>query len=102
VSFVTSLVGVRGLAAMLDVSPSQPSRWSTGEEVPSAALARQVVDIDHVLALLVQLYAPEVASLWLVTPNAHLDSATPIDVLRHRGSTEVVSAIRAELAGAYD
>ncbi|HXH58186.1 antitoxin Xre/MbcA/ParS toxin-binding domain-containing protein [Iamia sp.] len=57
--------------------------------------------MDHVLALALQVWTPEVATDWLTTANAHLDGARPIDVLRARGSSEVALALRAEAAGAY-
>lgn len=98
---VDHLGGVRAVAALLGVSPSQPSRWRRGEETPGPEAARMLVDLDHVLATLLQVWEPEVATDWLHTSNAQLDGARPIEVLRVRGSTEVVAAARAEAAGAY-
>lgn len=98
---VEHLGGVRAVAALLGVSPSQPSRWRSGQETPGPGAARLLVDLDHVLATLLQVWVPEVATNWLQSPNAHLDGARPIDVLRVRGSAEVVAAARAEAAGAY-
>lgn len=98
---VDHLGGIRAVADLLGVSPSQPSRWRSGQETPGPDAARLLVDLDHVLATLLQVWVPEVATDWLQSPNAHLDGARPIDVLRLRGSAEVVVAARAEAAGAY-
>lgn len=98
---VDHLGGVRAVAALLGVSPSQPTRWQRGEETPGPEAARMLVDLDHVVATLLQVWHPEVATDWLHSANAHLNGARPIDVLRARGSAEVVAAARAEAAGAY-
>lgn len=93
--------GVRALATLLGVSPSQPTRWRQGKDLPSPEVARRIVDLDHVVASLLQIWEPATALDWLGTPNGHLDGARPIDVLRTRGSLEVVAAVRAEAEGAY-
>ncbi|WP_223695225.1 antitoxin Xre/MbcA/ParS toxin-binding domain-containing protein [Leifsonia poae] len=38
---------------------------------------------------------------WLTSANSFLDGATPMDVLRLRGSRDVVDALDAEQAGSY-
>lgn len=98
---VEMLGGTRATARVLDVAPSQPSRWASGEAVPDQDHARVLLDLDHILALAVQVWAPEVARDWLVTGNGHLDDARPIDVLRRHGAADVAVALRAEAAGAY-
>lgn len=93
--------GVTKLASALDVSKSQPSRWRTGEEVPGPEAARRLLDLDHVFAYAMQAWDPSVVTDWLESPNGFLDGARPIDVLRQRGASEVVAAIRATISGAY-
>lgn len=103
VQLATELVGgIRRLADLLEVAPSQPSRWATGESTPSPTQARLLVDLDHVLAHCSLVWgAPEVIRDWLGTANVHLDGLTPIAWLRRHGSAEVVAALRAEAAGAF-
>lgn len=98
---VETLGGTRKAAKVFEVAPSQPSRWASGQSVPSPLQARVLVDVDHVLALALQLWEPAVARDWLATSNGHLDGATPIDAIRANRADEVVAAIRAETAGAY-
>lgn len=93
--------GVTKLASALDVSKSQPSRWRTGEEVPGPEAAGRLLDLDHVFAYAMQAWDPSVVTDWLESPNGFLDGARPIDVLRQRGASEVVAAIRATISGAY-
>lgn len=101
--FVTHVAGgIRKAADLLDVAASQPSRWARGDSVPGPAQARMLVDVDHVLAHLLLVWADErVARDWLTTPNGHLDGVRPVDWIRIHGTSEVVDALRAEAAGAY-
>lgn len=91
----------RRLAGLLDVAPSQVTRWLQGKDAPSPVVARRIADLDHVVALICQVWEPDVGRDWLATPNGHLDGATPARVVYQRGSTNVVAAIRAEAEGAY-
>ncbi len=101
--FVTEVAGgTRRAAALLDVAASQPSRWATGESVPGPVQARMLVDIDHVLAHALLVWADAgVARDWLTTANAHLGGLAPVDWIRLNGTAAVVEALRAEQAGAY-
>jgi len=92
--------GNNRVASLLGVSPSQPSRWQKGEERISAENQRGLLDLDYVMARLLQLFPQEQAEIWLTSHNAHL-GARPIDVLRLRGAARVVQAIDAEAQDAY-
>ena len=78
------------------------TRWRSGDELPSPAKARELIDLDHIMARARMLWEPEVVQDWLQGPNAYLDGARPIDVLRVRGSAEVLQALDAAAAsGAF-
>lgn len=89
------------LADLLGVSRSQPTRWRTGKESPSPQIARELVDLDHVMARASMLFTQPVALDWLGSSNSYLDGARPIDVLKTRGSAEVIAALDAAMAGAF-
>ena len=93
-------LGNNRVASLLGVSPSQPSRWRRGAERISAEKQRSLLDLDYVMARLLQLFPPQQAEIWLTSHNAHL-GARPMDVLRLRGAGAVVQAIDAEAQGAY-
>lgn len=97
---VVAALGSNRTAEILGVSRSQPSRWRSGDERPSSAHLKAVTDLDYVTARLLQTFPPEVARVWLVSPNAHL-GARPIDVLKLRGPVAVIAAIDAADAGTY-
>ncbi len=99
---VEAVGGTRRTAHLLDVSPSQPSRWVSGESVPGPGQARMLVDLEYVLTHALLVWADvEVARDWLTSSNAHLDGARPLDWIRVHGTAEVVDALRAEAAGTY-
>ncbi|MEO8324012.1 MAG: hypothetical protein ABI571_07745 [Actinomycetota bacterium] len=92
--------GNNRVAALLEVSQSQPSRWRRGEEKLSPDSKRRVLDIDYVISRLLQVYPREQAEIWLTSSNAHL-GGRPIDVLHLKGVTPVIEAIDAEAEGAF-
>jgi Protein of unknown function (DUF2384) len=98
---IDNVGGVTKLARALDVSPSQPSRWKSGNEVPSPEVAARLLDLEHVVALGMQAWNPEVLMDWMNSANGFLGGARPIEVLRLRGSAEVIDALRSTISGAY-
>ncbi len=99
--FLVKVVGGAELARMLGVSRSQPTRWRSGAEQPGPDAARGLVDLDHVMTRALMLWPARVATDWLTSANAYLDGARPIDVLKVRGSAEVIDALDAATAGVY-
>ncbi|GLP76643.1 hypothetical protein TUM20983_37530 [Mycobacterium antarcticum] len=99
--FLAGIVGGAELARMLGVSRSQPTRWRSGAEQPGPDAARGLVDLDHVMTRALMLWPARVATDWLTSANAYLDGARPLDVLKVRGSAEVIDALDAVAAGAY-
>jgi hypothetical protein len=98
---LVGVLGNKGVAQLLGVSESQPSRWKTGEEVPNARSAPLLVDLDHVVGRLLLIWDQSVVFDWLTGPNGFLEGARPIDVIASRGTNEVVEAVEAEAAGGY-
>lgn len=99
--WLTTLLGNNRVAELLRVNRSQPSRWRTGTEGVAPANVRTMLDLDYVITRLHGVWDPEVAVIWLDSPNAHLGGATPLETLRTRGTVEVIQAIDAEAEGAY-
>ncbi|WP_345762780.1 antitoxin Xre/MbcA/ParS toxin-binding domain-containing protein [Diaminobutyricibacter sp. McL0608] len=89
------------LAGLLGVNRSQPTQWRKGAESPSPEVGRGLLDLDYVVARASMLWQTDSVVAWLQGQNAFLEGARPIDVLRTRGSHDVVDALDAELAGAY-
>ena len=94
-------VGNNTVADLLGVSPSQPGRWVRREEGISPDNQAAIIGLDFVLSLLLRAMSPDLAALWLVSPNAHLNGARPVDAFRLAGHRPVVEAIAAYAEGAY-
>jgi len=93
--------GAAELSRILGVSRSQPARWSKGQEQPSPDSARELLDLDHVVSRALLLWPARVAVDWLKSNNSYLEGARPVDVLRSRGSSEVIDALDAAAAGTF-
>jgi uncharacterized protein (DUF2384 family) len=96
------LVGSKAdVARLLGVARTQPGQWMAGEEAPSAESWQRLSDLEYVMSRVAAVWHPSIARDWMTAPNAFLDGARPIDVLRMRGPTEVIAAVNAEAAGSY-
>lgn len=87
--------GGKALAQMLGVSASQTSRWAKGEERPGPVTAPLLIDLEHVLARVRLVWAEPAATTWMVSANAHLSGARPVDVPAHLAGHGQLASTRA-------
>jgi len=92
--------GHNPVARLLDVDAAMVTRWKRGAKI-SPAMSRRILDLHAVLARALQVFAPEVATQWLVGHEPFLNEARPIDVLAVRGAAPLIEALDAIAAGAY-
>lgn len=90
----------RRLAELLDVNPSQITRWSRGDG-PDPENADRVDLLELVMAHLLRQYAPRAAELWLTGLNPLLNDRRPIDVIQHGRPEELLGVLRQEDAGSF-
>lgn len=90
----------RSVAELLDVSPSQVSRWRRGQ-VPDPDNADRLAGLALVVEMLARWLHPDAVDGWLRGPHAHLDDRSPAYLLRHGRVADVLGALEAEKAGAY-
>lgn len=95
---IESLGSGAELARLLGVNRSQPAQWRSGKESPGPVAAQRLLDLDHVVAKALLIWPPKAAIDWLEGANSYLDGARPIDVLRLRGSADVVRALEVAMA----
>ncbi len=88
------------VARAIGIDPAQLSRWRKGQE-PSEPAWDRLVDLFAVVSKLEGFYPPARIRLWLEGSNAHLANRSPLYLIRHGETGEVVSAIHATKAGAY-
>lgn len=90
----------RRLAELLDVNPSQITRWRRGQGIDEVNAGR--VDLlELVMAGLLRLYPAEAAERWLFGANPSLQGRRPLDLIRRGCSREVLDAIANERAGSF-
>lgn len=89
-----------GVARATGVNPSQLSRWRKGQE-PSDPAWDRLVDLFAVVQKLEGFYPPRRIRAWLEGTNAHLGDRSPLFLVRHGETGQVISAIHALKAGAY-
>lgn len=90
----------RATAELLDVSPSQVSRWRRGQ-VPDPDNADRLGGLALVAEMLARWLDPGLVGDWLTAANVHLDDRTPAYLLRHGRVADVLGALEAEKAGAF-
>ena len=88
------------IARVTGVSPSQLSRWRRGQE-PSEPAWDRLVDLFAVVLKLEGFFPTGRIRAWLEGPSAHLAERTPLYLIRHGETGEVIAAIHAMKAGAY-
>ena len=90
----------RAVAEILGVSPSQVSRWRTGQ-LPDLDNADRLAGLALVVEMLARWLAPEVRGGWIHGPNTHLAGRSPAYLIRLGRVADVVGALEAEKAGVY-
>lgn len=99
VGYLTEVFSRADLARLIGVSPSQTSRWASGEERPGPAAAPALIDLEHVYARARLVWGGESARVWMEGSNAFLGGARPVDVLLTEGPARVLQALDAEMWG---
>lgn len=99
VLFLASVFSRAQLAQWIGVSPSQTSRWASGEERPGPAAAPALIDLEHVYSRARLVWGGDSARIWLESANAFLEGARPLDVLLTDGAPRVLQALDAEMWG---
>jgi hypothetical protein len=88
------------VAELLDVRPSEVTRWRKGGGIDIDS-AERIDLLEYVVATLHRIYDPEVIEQWLLGVNPRLRHQRPIDVIRAGRAWELLPAIADERAGGY-
>lgn len=99
VLFLANVFSRAQLAKWIGVSPSQTSRWASGEERPGPAAAPALIDLEHVYSRARLVWGGDSARIWMESANAFLGGARPLDVLLTDGAARVLQALDAEMWG---
>lgn len=99
VEYLATVFSRAELARWIGVSPSQTSRWASGEERPGPVAAPALIDLEHVYSRARLVWGGETARVWLESSNVFLSGARPLDVLLTDGVAAVLEALDAEMWG---
>ncbi|WP_193606173.1 antitoxin Xre/MbcA/ParS toxin-binding domain-containing protein [Mycobacteroides abscessus] len=99
VEYLSTVFSRAELARWIGVSPSQTSRWASGQERPGPAAAPALIDLEHVYSRARLVWGGDTARVWLESPNVYLSGARPLDVLLTNGAAPVLEALDAEMWG---
>lgn len=99
VLYLTDVFSRAQLAKLIGVSPSQTSRWASGEERPGPAAAPALIDLEHVYSRARLVWGGESARIWMESANVFLGGARPLDVLLTEGAARVLQTLDAEMWG---
>ena len=89
------------LAAWVGVGRSQATRWVDGATQPSADTVRAVTDLEFIVSRARLVWDDSVIPDWLNGHNAFLEGATPLELIRHGRTSEVLDAITGDEAGVF-
>ena len=95
-----ALGSYRAVSAILEVSPSQVSRWRKGQ-VPDVDNADRLAGLALVVEMLSRWLAPETLEGWLHGVHAQLGDRSPAYLIGQGRVADVIGAIEAEKAGVY-
>lgn len=100
VHHLVAIYGVSGLAVLVGVSKSQPTRWRQGRERPSEPVTRRLLALDYLTSRLAEVFTARQAQAWWQGPNPHLGGASPAQAFTRFGAGVVEPAISAAEVGA--
>ncbi len=95
-----AIYGVHGLAALVGVSASQPTRWRQRKERPGVTATRRLLGLEYLTSRLAEVFTARQAQVWLASPNPYLGGSSPVEVFAHFGAAAIEPAISAVEVGA--
>lgn len=83
------------IGTIIDASPRSVARWSSGDVVPQRLNKQRLIELAYVAEAVAQVMPPEMANLWMFTPNRLLAHDTPADRIRAGDYKSVLDVIEA-------
>jgi len=94
-------VSGREVAQLLSTTPETVSRWRTGRTSPHRGNLERILKLEWLVDQLASVYEADEARLWLFTPNAELDGASPAERIAEDRMDDVLAIIDRLQSGAY-
>lgn len=87
------------IGTIVDASPRSVARWSRGDVVPQRLNKQRLIELAYVAEAVAHVMPPEMANLWIFTPNRLLAHDTPADRIRAGDYKSVLDVIEAVADG---
>lgn len=88
------------VANILGVSRSRVTNWYKGDN-PDLINNDKLSGLNYILNLLLSYYQPETALQWFYGQNVLIGHARPIDLIKSNRMSEIIAALRQDIAGSY-
>lgn len=89
------------VANLLEVRPETVSRWNQGKAFPQPEPEQRLLELGYIVEQLAELYEPDEARLWLLSPQKIFRGERPVDLIRSGRYQEVLHAIHQLQEGVY-
>lgn len=89
------------VADLLKVRPETVSRWNQGKAFPQPEPEQRLLELGYIVEQLAELYEPDEARLWLLSPQKLLRGEKPVDLIRGGRFQEVLSVVHQLQEGVY-
>jgi len=93
------IVDANDVARVLGSTPRSVARWQAAEVTPRRESEERLLELKAVLDLARRVVRPEVARLWLRSPNPELSYEKPLDLIARGDYRQVIGALLATAEG---
>lgn len=81
------------VAELLKVRPETVSRWNQGKAFPQSEPEQRLLELGYIVEQLSELYKPDEARLWLLSPQKLFRGERPFDLIRDGRFQEVLKVV---------
>ncbi|MGQ0544869.1 MAG: hypothetical protein ACT4P3_05975 [Betaproteobacteria bacterium] len=94
-------LGLSEVADLLKVRPETVSRWNQGRAFPQPEPEQRLLELGYIVEQLSELYEPDEARLWLLSPQKLLKGEKPVDLIKNGRYQEVLNVVHQLQEGVY-
>ena len=89
------------VAELLKVRPETVSRWNQGKASPQSEPEQRLLELGYIVEQLSELYQPDEARLWMLSPQKLFRGEKPFDLIREGRYQEVLNVVHQLQEGVY-
>lgn len=89
------------VAELVRVRPETVSRWNQGKAFPQSEPEQRLLELGYIVEQLAELYTPDEARLWLLSPQKLFRGEKPFDLIRDGRFQDVLRVVHQIQEGVY-